>query len=195
MSDTRTTNPNEGRADRGASIVTEYTDLNHNDGDDWSEVLSGLRSDVSDAIADLLHLGERYGLDADDLLDKAKRAWEADSEDGPRVERRRELSGHVEPEAQPERPRAASVIHLRANLDVNGNPRRAFAVFAAGGAFLGCIDEGYEGEQALYAQFPEAREIWPVQVDVPVSEYKRFLRRIPTGDVAAIEQALNVSSS
>lgn len=138
---------------------------------------------ILDLIADLAHLADGLGLSGRRVLDSASDHYEA------------EQGEFDDTEPVPEqKPRAASVLHLRANHTTSGNPRRCFAVFAAGGAFLAAIDEGYEGEQALYAQFPEARNIWPVQVDVPVSEYKRFLRRIPTGDVAAIEQALQVRS-
>src|SRR4051794_13352783 len=85
--------PNEERADRGGRIVETFTDRQCNTGETFEEALAGLRGDISDAMADLLHLGERYGLDAGDLTDKAVNAWQADSEDGDRVRPRDVLCG------------------------------------------------------------------------------------------------------
>jgi hypothetical protein len=69
---------NEDRANTGQKAVDRFSDRNYRyDGE------PGLRSDITDVMADLLHLGERYGLEPLDLLDKARRSFDGDSEDGP----------------------------------------------------------------------------------------------------------------
>lgn len=46
------------------------------------------------------------------------------------------------------RPRIARVEHLRAQNDVNGNPRRCYIGRAEDGAVLAVADEGYSGPNA-----------------------------------------------
>ena len=40
-------------------------------------------------------------------------------------------------------------IHVNAQNDINGNPRRAFMVYDSAGAFVGSVDEGYGGKGVL----------------------------------------------
>jgi hypothetical protein len=76
-------NQNEARADRAHRIVDLHSDRNFE-----TDGVDGLATDIGDVISDLLHLGERFGIEAQELLDRGERHWEGDSEDGPRVARR-----------------------------------------------------------------------------------------------------------
>lgn len=73
---------NEERADLAYQIVSKYSDQNHRI---TGELTLGMRLDITDTIANLLHLCDRYGLDHDDIIDKARDSYAGDSEDGPRV--------------------------------------------------------------------------------------------------------------
>lgn len=78
------------------------------------------------------------------------------------------------------------VTHVRANNDVNGNPRRCFVVRDLDGAHVETIDEGYYGEAALYSRYPWFMHIaadrlglkpaYAAMIDSTPSEYKRLLR-------------------
>lgn len=80
-----------------------------------------------------------------------------------------------------------SVLHVCAPNDVNGNPRRCYVVTSHEHGFVETIDEGYEGEAALYSRYPwfhhraaERLGLKPAyahRVDVSASEYKREMRR------------------
>jgi hypothetical protein len=82
-----------------------------------------------------------------------------------------------------------TVTHLCANNDVNGNPRRVYVVTDHEGAFVEALDEGYEGEAAVYNRWPyfqhRAAERLGVErryvqrYDVEPAEYRRQLRREP----------------
>lgn len=61
--------------------------------------------------------------------------------------------------------------HVRANNDVNGNPRRAFIVYAADGTVLDVIDEGYAGPPAWLRELHQLPTF-----SVTVTEYKNWLR-------------------
>ncbi len=67
--------------------------------------------------------------------------------------------------------KAALFQHIKAQNDVNGNPRRCFVFYSAEGAILNVIDEGYGGhprECDGVVQLPS--------INVSVSEYRAFLR-------------------
>jgi hypothetical protein len=66
-------------------------------------------------------------------------------------------------------------LHLRAENDVHGNPRRCFVVFNDRGEFLEAIAEGYEGEWELRSFYPQV--VCVESINVPVAEYRRMLRR------------------
>lgn len=87
-----------------------------------------------------------------------------------------------------------TVLHVCANNDVNGNPRRCFVIFDQMGRHVETLDEGYYGEGQLQARYPwtswhalsrygfpePARyTTYPTRVDSTPSEYKRMLRREP----------------
>ncbi len=63
-------------------IINTYSDKNY---DYPGELEDGMRLDITDVMADLLHLADRYGLDHDELLSKATDSYAGDMEDGPRV--------------------------------------------------------------------------------------------------------------
>ena len=65
---------NEQRADRGREIIDDHSDCNYTD-----DGTDGFVLDISDVIADLLHLCDRLGLDHDAVLDKARRSSRATS--------------------------------------------------------------------------------------------------------------------
>lgn len=75
-------NQNEERANLAFEIVEGHSDQNYAV---EGELTEGMRLDITDTIANLLHLGDRYGLDVDELLSKARDSYAGDSEDGPRV--------------------------------------------------------------------------------------------------------------
>lgn len=73
-------------------------------------------------------------------------------------------------------------IHMNANCDVNGNPRRLFLAVTTDSEYpdmvkTEAIDEGYEGEQALLRVHPGARYV--TAIEISVSEYHRMLQRYP----------------
>jgi 3-dehydroquinate dehydratase len=80
-----------------------------------------------------------------------------------------------------------TALHLCADNDVNGNPRRVFVVMNHEGRFVEAIDEGYEGDGALYKRWPwfhssvalrhDIKPAYTQRLDVEVSEYRRQLRR------------------
>jgi predicted HAD superfamily Cof-like phosphohydrolase len=65
--------PNEWRADYGSRISACSPDWGSND----------LHTDLSDALADVVHFIHRCGLDPEELFDHALRSAEGDLEDGP----------------------------------------------------------------------------------------------------------------
>lgn len=69
---------NEARADWGeAGIIAGTPDFGQH-GDTPESVLI----DASDAVADILHAGMRYGLTPETIIDKARKSWLGDHEDG-----------------------------------------------------------------------------------------------------------------
>lgn len=64
--------------------------------------------------------------------------------------------------------------------DRNGNPRRGWQVCSLsddGYASYAFIDEGYEGDQALYNQFPaDTRFLHMLSIEVSASQYGRLLQ-------------------
>ena len=64
-------------------------------------------------------------------------------------------------------------LHLRANNDVNSNPRRCYVVFSASGNFVETIDEGYQGDYLLKQRYRELIQL--TTVEVPAKEYRSFL--------------------
>lgn len=40
-------------------------------------------------------------------------------------------------------------VKINAGNDTNGNPRRGWLLYDAAGAYLGFVDEGYDGRRAL----------------------------------------------
>lgn len=66
------------------------------------------------------------------------------------------------------------VNYIRTINDVNGNPRRAFVVYDAQGRHVETIDEHYNGTSELERKYPE--HVILMTVEVPVKEYKRFLK-------------------
>lgn len=72
-----------------------------------------------------------------------------------------------------------AVQHLRAKLDVNGNPQRLFVLYEIEESELGrgyakileVRDEGYAGEPEEFKHYPELPS-----VDIPLSEYRRLLK-------------------
>lgn len=73
---------NEDRADMAMRIIDQFSDKNYTVP---GEVSDGLRLDITDTIANLLHLADRFGLDHDDLIDKSLDSYTGDMEDGPPV--------------------------------------------------------------------------------------------------------------
>lgn len=83
-----------------------------------------------------------------------------------------------------------TVLHLDANLDAKGNPRRCFVIRDHKGRHVETLDEGYRGTGELSARWPWTNWsvlaeyfdspsdacIYPTPIDVAPSEYKRFLR-------------------
>jgi hypothetical protein len=81
-----------------------------------------------------------------------------------------------------------TALHVRADNDVNGNPRRCFVVSTLDGLHVETLDEGYSGEAALFGRYPWfhsapagrlglKRANGPQRIDVQVSEYRRMMRR------------------
>lgn len=68
--------------------------------------------------------------------------------------------------------------HLRAENDVNGNPRRVFVLYRVSSAdhyaeMVGVEDEGYAGKPKAWAAYPE---LPPVNVAPKV--YRAFLKAL-----------------
>lgn len=61
---------------------------------------------------------------------------------------------------------------LCAPNDVNGNPRRVYAVYGAGGRLVDVIDEGYDGRPAHLRDVPDLPP-----VAIPGAEYRVWMRR------------------
>lgn len=68
-------------------------------------------------------------------------------------------------------------IHFRATNDVNGNPRRCYAIINNKGDWKAVLDEGYEGIQVVRTWAKETRNTVhdAGQVDVPTAQYQRLL--------------------
>lgn len=60
--------------------------------------------------------------------------------------------------------RKVMAIKIRADNDRNGNPRRGWLIYTREGDFLGFIDEGYGGRQAMTSLFPKAVELASIPV-------------------------------
>lgn len=88
----------------------------------------------------------------------------------------------------PRLPKTAPVVilHIRADNNASGNPRRCFVVLTPAGRIVETIDEGYAGEGAVWARYPwyhhsaalrlGATCAYAVPVYVAPAEYKRFMR-------------------
>jgi hypothetical protein len=89
---------------------------------------------------------------------------------------------------EPRLPRRSPVLvlHVRADNDRNGNPRRCFVVLTPAGRLVSVIDEGYGGESVVHAAFPwfahtVARRLgletcYAVPIYATPAEYRRWLR-------------------
>lgn len=66
------------------------------------------------------------------------------------------------------------IQHLSATNDVNGNPRRVYAVYSATGVILDVIDEGYEGK----GKYRNADLIELPAVVITPAEYREWLARV-----------------
>lgn len=66
-------------------------------------------------------------------------------------------------------------IKLDAGRDRNGNPKRIFVVFNAGGEVMDAVDEGYAGNHALIFKYPQAYFDGEV-IKTTKKEYRRFLK-------------------
>ena len=65
-------------------------------------------------------------------------------------------------------------IRLTAGHDVNGNPLRLFCVYEDQKGYIGTITEGYEGSEALYSRYPNAKLLHTIPVTRKV--YKEFVK-------------------
>lgn len=70
---------NESRADRAEAAVALVSDCA------YREEAGGVYTDLSDTLACLRHLADRAGIDWEDVLSHANRAYDGDGEDGPYV--------------------------------------------------------------------------------------------------------------
>jgi hypothetical protein len=74
-----------------------------------------------------------------------------------------------------------SILHLVADNDKNGNPRRAFVVMSEGNV-LRVVDEGYSGSHALIEVFGKdigfALMVRICHINVKPAEVKRFLKMV-----------------
>ena len=73
--------------------------------------------------------------------------------------------------------RVVTVLHLRANLDANGNPRRVFIGLDKRGHIVATSDEGYRSTPD-WVRDAYDRGIYAVSIDVEVAEYRRQIERI-----------------
>ena len=69
--------------------------------------------------------------------------------------------------------------HLCAVNDVNGNPRRVYALIDEDGYYLAAWDEGYHGSDAVPGVWREAAYNAPRE-KISVKEYRRILREVPS---------------
>jgi hypothetical protein len=83
-------------------------------------------------------------------------------------------------------------LHLCADNDSNGNPRRCFVVLDKAGRHVETIDEGYAGDGALYTRWPmfhfRALGEFAGVDDVTPREYKRWLKREPYEDTESLRK-------
>ena len=77
--------------------------------------------------------------------------------------------------------RKVMAIKLRADNDRSGNPRRGWLVYTKEGKFLGFIDEGYGGRQALTSLFPNAVDLASIPVQPKVYNDANRNHRITGG--------------
>lgn len=78
------------------------------------------------------------------------------------------------------------VLHLRADNDRNGNPRRCFVIMTTAGRLVEVHDEGYSGNQEVTARWPwfhhgyaddlKIEPAYMVSVDIAPAEYRRWIR-------------------
>lgn len=98
------------------------------------------------------------------------------------------------------------ILHVRADNDSSGNPRRCFAVLTTAGRTVAVHDEDYNGEGEVHARYPwfqhtaardhGLRPSYAVTVNATPAEYKRWIRQgrdLPTGgdrmpDVVQVER-------
>jgi len=66
----------------------------------------------------------------------------------------------------------AYLIHINAGNDRNGNPQRGWVCYDKDGGFLGFVDEGYSGRQAIRDVFSGPYIELMNNVPVTVSYYK-----------------------
>jgi hypothetical protein len=71
-----------------------------------------------------------------------------------------------------------SVIHFTAKNDINGNPRRLYAIFH-NHELIDIIDEGYAGVGALSQKWGQAGKILIIAFVCPISvaQYKQFKKQ------------------
>ena len=60
--------------------------------------------------------------------------------------------------------RKVMAIKIRAQNSSSGNPRRGWLIYTRDGDFIGFIDEGYGGRQAMTSLFPNAVELASIPV-------------------------------
>ncbi len=76
----------------------------------------------------------------------------------------------------------ATVIHLRAPNDVNGNPQRLFVVLSSGElhvqpGVVGAADEGYSGEDAVELIGKGLKQSIVLTVNITAGEYRALKRQ------------------
>jgi hypothetical protein len=73
--------------------------------------------------------------------------------------------------------RVVAIVHLRANRDSNGNPRRVFVGIDKQGHVIATTDEGFAGDPAWVR---DARDggVYAVGFDTEVAEYTRQMARV-----------------
>lgn len=74
-------------------------------------------------------------------------------------------------------------VHMCADNDYNGNPRRVYTLIDEEGHYVGAWDEGYNGHHAVPGVWRDAAYAAPRQ-KISVTEYKRILKQIPSPDYA-----------
>lgn len=79
--------------------------------------------------------------------------------------------------------------HLRADHDVNGNPRRLYLVTAidpaSGATCSAAVDEGYAGSKVLGSLIGIAHPTYLPTLDITVKEYNHVLDLFADEDVVA----------